>query len=113
MPKGKTMRSIKIACLVSAVLLFAVAAVFGQESSSERAGKKLYVKYGCRSCHVIAGTGGSVGPALDNSSEKGRPFLEKIIKNAREVDPASIMPPFTERLNQDELTAIVDYLMAL
>lgn len=106
------MRAMTIAGLTVAVIIIAIAGGHAQ-NGNRQTGEKLYIKYGCRSCHAIAGIGGTVGPALDNVKAKGRPLIEKIINNPRELNPSSIMPPFSDRLEPDELTAIVDYLMGL
>jgi glucose/arabinose dehydrogenase len=45
--------------------------VIGRESL----GKSLFASYGCRSCHTLEGTGGTIGPSLDAASLGDRLFV--------------------------------------
>jgi len=76
-------------------------------------GKQLYeVKYQCQSCHTIGGTGGYVGPNLNNAGGWLTPaWVEAWLKNPQSLIPDTIEPrrSFTE----DEVKALTAYLMTL
>lgn len=62
------------------------------ESSDSRAGKELYDRLKCASCHAIVGEGGLLGPPLDGiGGHRGKQFLE-----ARLLDPAAQMRDFPD-----------------
>jgi nitric oxide reductase subunit C len=76
-------------------------------------GKQLYeVKYQCQSCHTIGGTGGYVGPNLNNAGNWLTPaWIEAWLRNPQALQPDTIEPrrSFTE----DEVRALTAYLMTL
>jgi mono/diheme cytochrome c family protein len=76
-------------------------------------GKQLYeVKYQCQSCHTIGGTGGYVGPNLNNAGNWLTPaWIEAWLRNPQALQPDSIEPrrSFTE----EEIRALTAYLMTL
>src|SRR3984893_16895738 len=76
-------------------------------------GKQLYeVKYQCQSCHTIGGTGGYVGPNLNNAGGwLTAAWIEAWLRNPQALIPDTIEPrrSFTE----DEIRALTAYLMTL
>jgi mono/diheme cytochrome c family protein len=76
-------------------------------------GKQLYeVKYQCQSCHTIGGTGGYVGPNLNNAGNWLTPaWIEAWLRNPQALIPGSIEPrrSFTE----NEVQALTAYLVTL
>ena len=76
-------------------------------------GKQLYeVKYQCQSCHTIGGTGGYVGPNLNNAGNWLTPaWIEAWLRNPQALQPNAIDPrrSFTE----EEIRALTAYLMTL
>ncbi len=76
-------------------------------------GKQLYeVKYQCQSCHTIGGTGGYVGPNLNNAGGWLTPaWIEAWLRSPQALVPDTIEPrrSFTE----DEVRALTAYLMTL
>jgi mono/diheme cytochrome c family protein len=76
-------------------------------------GKQLYeVKYQCQSCHTIGGTGGYVGPNLNNAGNWLTPaWIEAWLRNPQALQPDTIEP--RRNLTQDEIRALTAYLMTL
>ncbi len=87
-----------------------------QEAKGERpspeAGKTLFEKSGCVACHALHGTGGSVGPALDNLfKNRSIDYVKGQIINPKTNNPTSIMPsyPFSE----GQVQSVIEYLRTL
>jgi mono/diheme cytochrome c family protein len=76
-------------------------------------GKQLYeVKYQCQSCHTIGGTGGYVGPSLNNAGGwLTSAWIEAWLKNPQALVPDTIEP--RRNFTEDEVTALTAYLMTL
>ncbi len=78
-----------------------------------RMGKQLYeVKYQCQSCHTIGGTGGYVGPNLNNAGNWLTPaWIEAWLRNPQALQPDTIEP--RRNFTDDEIRALTAYLMTL
>ena len=76
-------------------------------------GKQLYeVKYQCQSCHTIGGTGGYVGPNLNNAGNWLTPaWIEAWLRNPQALRPDSIEP--RRNFTNEEVRALTAYLMTL
>ncbi len=76
-------------------------------------GKQLYeVKFQCQSCHTIGGTGGYVGPNLNNAGGWLTPkWIEAWLKNPQSLVPDAIEP--RRNFTEDEVNALTAYLMTL
>jgi nitric oxide reductase subunit C len=76
-------------------------------------GKQLYeVKYQCQACHTIGGTGGYVGPNLNNAGGWLTPaWIEAWLKNPQSLVPDTIEP--RRNLTDEEVKALTAYLMTL
>ena len=76
-------------------------------------GKQLYeVKYQCQSCHTIGGSGGYVGPNLNNAGGWLTPaWIEAWLRNPQTLVPDSIEP--RRNFTDEEITALTAYLMTL
>jgi len=91
------------------------ATVDAKEFTPARAalGKQLYeVKYQCQSCHTIGGTGGYVGPNLNNAGNWLTPaWIEAWLRNPQALVPDTIEP---KRLFTDEeIKSLTAYLLTL
>jgi mono/diheme cytochrome c family protein len=65
----------------------------------------------CASCHMIDGEGGSAGPDLTHAgAARDAKWLKEWIADPSLIDPAANMPPFGDRLTDEELTKLADYL---
>ena len=86
-------------------------------------GKQVFNAAGCGSCHALSdvGTSGTVGPSLDNlagaSPQEGLSPEEYVRESI--VDPTAYvvsgfprdgMPDYSQRLDPDDVDAVVDYL---
>ena len=76
-------------------------------------GKQLYeVKYQCQSCHTIGGSGGYVGPNLNNAGGWLTPaWVEAWLRNPQALIPDTIEP--RRNFTEDEVRALTAYLMTL
>ena len=76
-------------------------------------GKQLYeVKFQCQSCHTIGGSGGYVGPNLNNAGGWLTPaWIAAWLKNPQELVPDAIEP--RRNFTDQEITALTAYLMTL
>src|ERR1700741_393760 len=76
-------------------------------------GKQLYeVKYQCQSCNTIGGTGGYVGPNLNNAGNWLTPaWIEAWLQNPQGLVPDTIEP--RRNFTEDEVRALKAYLMTL
>jgi nitric oxide reductase subunit C len=76
-------------------------------------GKQLYeVKYQCQSCHTIGGTGGYVGPNLNNAGGWfTAAWIEAWLRNPQELIPDATEP--RRNFTEDEVRALTAYLMTL
>ncbi|MFQ5509220.1 MAG: c-type cytochrome [Leptospirillia bacterium] len=82
-------------------------------SDAER-GRTLFTIKGCVGCHVIRGTGGSLGPDLTFEGEvKGHDLAwhQAHFANPSQVVPGSAMPPFD--LPPNESRALAAYMLSL
>jgi ubiquinol-cytochrome c reductase cytochrome b subunit len=81
-------------------------------SPSVLAGRLIYEKGPCSSCHTINGEGGKIGPDLTHvGSKRSRDWLMRHFKDPKAVSPGSIMPKVT--LPDKELNELTDYIMSL
>lgn len=92
-----------------------------KETSSSKAGLKLYEQLNCASCHMLKGKGGMLGPPLDGiGGHRGKQWLE-----ARLLDPETQMKEFPEvfggrpnimphpGVSRKQATQIAAYLLTL
>ena len=113
MPMTSALRLI-LALFIFALFIFALATC-GDETTSlpdpvtefttEQA-QALYVAH-CVSCHARDGSG-SVGPAIADGIANQEYTREEMIAQVR--DGEGSMPPFSDRLTESEMAAIVDYV---
>ncbi|GEM_PF-141956 len=83
----------------------------GRETRPETlpSGAKVLEKYGCQGCHQVDGTGGRLGPSLDNViKRRGENYVRKKLLNPKFDNPASAMPQFP--LSEAEITALLNHL---
>lgn len=72
-------------------------------------GEQLATKYSCLGCHRINGTGGILGPPLDNViADKGMEYFIQKVKNPQFNNSASPMPKMP--ISENEIEAIATYL---
>jgi len=72
----------------------------------------VYGRY-CSTCHIIDGEGGTEAPDLSHvGSRHDAKWLRDWITDPASVQFDATMPPFGDRLNEEEMTAIVNALAA-
>jgi ubiquinol-cytochrome c reductase cytochrome b subunit len=72
----------------------------------------VYGRY-CSTCHAIDGEGATAAPDLSHVGAKhDAMWLRKWISDPTAVQFDATMPPFGDRLNEEQMTAIVNYLSA-
>lgn len=74
-------------------------------------GREIYVKYGCNSCHAVAGVGAAVGPDLTKFQGS---LTKKHIKNYILRPPKNVpMPPYEGRLSDEELKYLSEFVFVM
>jgi ubiquinol-cytochrome c reductase cytochrome b subunit len=96
----------------AAALSLALAAPALAADDNTRAEELIY-SLGCKGCHQINGSGGTMGPALDGvgSRLKGKDIREQL-RNPKSKNPGTMMPAFAN-LPEKDLKVLVDYLLSL
>jgi ubiquinol-cytochrome c reductase cytochrome b subunit len=65
----------------------------------------------CAGCHKIAGEGGENAPDLSQVGSRRDPVaIKRIIRDPTSEYPDTMMPPYGERLSDDQINALVQYL---
>jgi ubiquinol-cytochrome c reductase cytochrome b subunit len=96
--------------IVSYMAKVRTGAAYPSISAETRTASLVIGRY-CASCHMIEGEGGSAGPDLTHEGMKrDAKWLKEWIADPSVVDPAANMPPFGDRLSEDELTHLANYL---
>ncbi len=80
-------------------------------------GRAVFARMGCGSCHTLAAAGsrGEIGPDLDQRlpGHTRASLVERITRGPAADGTFSPMPDnFGDRLDDDELDALVDFLLA-
>ncbi len=74
-----------------------------------RQGAEIIQSLGCRGCHRIGGSGGEVGPSLDDVIERrGESYVREKIRDPRKTNATTVMPVLP--LSSADIEAIVLYL---
>jgi sulfite dehydrogenase len=77
-----------------------------EEGGDEAAGEAVFASAGCGGCHALAaaGSGGTVGPDLDDTS----PSFDKVVERVTEGKGA--MPSFADRLSEQQIQDVAAYV---
>jgi len=77
-------------------------------------GAEVFRREKCMDCHTLKGKGGSVGPNLTYvGSKRSRDYIVQQIKDPKSHNPRTEMPSFRDRLSDQELSDLADYLSGL
>jgi mono/diheme cytochrome c family protein len=78
----------------------------GAEGGDADAGEAVFASAGCGGCHALAaaGSGGTVGPDLDDAS----PSFDKVVERVTEGKGA--MPSFADRLSEQQIQDVAAYV---
>ena len=80
--------------------------------TANQAAIAVYGRY-CSTCHALDGEGATVGPDLSHVGAKhDAMWFREWITDPTAVQFDATMPPFGDRLNDEQMTAIVNYLAA-
>lgn len=80
-----------------------------ESRSPALSGEQLVEQHACRACHVIRGTGGTVGPSLDSLfSRRDEQYVREQISSPTLHNPASVMPPHA--FAPGEMDRLINYL---
>ncbi len=83
-------------------------------TSTEVLGHELVDAQGCRSCHVVGGQGGQIGPTLDGvAGRRSAAYIHSYIENPKNLSPNAVMPAFLPPLTHQEVEDITQYLLTL
>lgn len=75
-------------------------------------GQRLFAQKGCIGCHSVAGTGGKVGPALDDVAVRRAPeWIMQHFRDPQSVTPGSVMPRFG--FTETEARALTEFVLHL
>ena len=87
------------------------------KAASIKYGESLVNSLGCAQCHTIRGhISSKPGPDLILAIQKDHPsrdWLKDQLMNPQSHNPLSIMPSFASRLNDQQMTAVIDFLSSL
>jgi predicted Zn finger-like uncharacterized protein len=99
----------------------------GGEPQPFAAGRRVYQTFNCARCH--GPIGGGSGPGVGRPGGPGRrgpdlshvgqdpnhtaDWLTNYVRNPKAVDPDATMPAFGNRINQDDLKALAEFLASL
>jgi ubiquinol-cytochrome c reductase cytochrome b subunit len=65
----------------------------------------------CAGCHKVSGEGGESGPDLSRvGGRRDAGSIKRIIREPTTEFPDTLMPPFAERLSEQQINALVQYL---
>jgi len=68
----------------------------------------------CRDCHTLKGKGGSAAPNLTNvGARRDRTYIYQQIKAPKTHNPNTDMPSFGDRIPEQDLNVLADYLSSL
>jgi mono/diheme cytochrome c family protein len=103
--------------LIALALAAAAVTGCGGEETTPAAGEQVFRSAGCANCHTLgaANSSGMVGPDLDKAlAGQGTDLIRRSIvdPNARIAPgfPAVMPTDYAERLSDEELRALVDFL---
>ena len=85
----------------------------GAGAQTVAAGKKLYRKLNCQSCHTLGNAGGGVGPDLTHEAQRHSDIIWQVhhLQHPDQVHPGSSMPSFAN-LKLSDLETLAAYLVA-
>ena len=65
----------------------------------------------CVGCHKVAGEGGESAPDLSHvGARRDAAAIRRIIRDPTSEFPDTMMPPYGERLSEQQINALVQYL---
>jgi mono/diheme cytochrome c family protein len=77
-------------------------------------GAEIFKREKCMDCHTLKGKGGAVGPNLTYvGSRRTRDYIYHQIKDPKSHNPRTEMPSYGERIPDQDIHALADYLAGM
>lgn len=96
----------------AAVAVLSVAMLAACEMNTRA--RQLIEENKCLECHSLKGKGGAVGPSLTSvGGRRNRDYIYQQIKDPKSHNPRTAMPSFGDRLSENDINALADYLSSL
>ena len=77
-------------------------------------GRRVFQMMKCVSCHELGGIGDPIGPSLDGIGSMYTPRqIRAQILHSKKFSPRSTMPSFAEKITEEDLQALVEYISNL
>ncbi len=107
-----SLAAVVLAGVLGLTIMGSMAPVPSVTAPSALAGRLLYEKNGCNSCHSIHAKGGTIGPDLTHvGAKRDRDWLVRHFKDPQALSPGSIMPKTT--LPESDVQELADYMQSL
>jgi cytochrome c553 len=104
--------NIKFAFAAFFPAIMSISFIVGCETSSRAL--QLLEQNKCRDCHTIKGKGGASAPNLTTvGSRRSRDYIYQQIKDPKSHNPSTAMPSFGDRLSEQDIIVLADYLSGL
>ena len=105
-------KRIVVLMALALALILLVAALVSCSANSK--GAEVFRREKCMDCHTLKGKGGSVGPNLTYvGGKRSRDYIVQQIKDPKSHNPKTEMPSFRDKLSDQELSDLADYLSGL
>lgn len=105
-------REMKVGVLALSAVMSGI--VFIVLAGCESQGARLFGNNRCKECHTINGKGGSTGPNLTYvGGKRSRDYIVQQIKDPKSHNPDTAMPSFRDKLSDQEISDLADYLSGL
>ncbi len=105
-------REMKVGALALGAFLSGI--LFIVLAGCESKGDRLFWNNRCKECHTINGKGGSSGPNLTYvGGKRSRDYIVQQIKDPKSHNPNTDMPSFRDKLSDQEINDLADYLSGL
>jgi mono/diheme cytochrome c family protein len=103
---------IRTVVLVSIVTMLSAALLAACQTSNRALA--LIEQNKCRDCHTLKGKGGSSAPNLTTvGARRDRTFIYQQIKAPKTHNPNTDMPSFGDRIPEQDLNILADYLSGM
>jgi len=107
-----------VVTLVSTALILSALRVAATQGAGQQQGATLFSEKGCAQCHYADSRDTKMGPGLkglfnrDSLTESGEPVSETSIRDQL-LTPYRNMPSFADRLSEEEIDHLIEYLKTL
>jgi cytochrome c len=107
-----------IATLVSAALMLSVLRVAATRAEEKRRGAELFSERGCSQCHYTDSKDTKIGPGLgglfsrESLPVSGKPVSKSNVRDQL-LTPYENMPSFADRLSEEEIDHLIEYMKTL